>query len=215
MKGRWIHYSSAEMEWLEANRTMVIGDYHRAFVVCFGRDDVSAENLHALRKRKGWRTGRSGRFEKGIVPANKGKKCPPGVGGRHPNARSTQFRKGNKPHTYRGAGHESVGRDGYVWMIVDETNPHTGAATRRVQKHTWLWEQKYGPVPEGHVLKCLGDKLNTDPSNWELIPRAMLPRLNGRFGRGYDHAPAELKPTIMSVTKLEHLARDRSKRDVL
>jgi hypothetical protein len=53
------------------------------------------------------------------------------------------------------------------------------------------------------VLKCKGDCLNTDPSNWELIPRALLPRLSGRFGRGYDDAPSELKPTIMAVVKLE------------
>ena len=50
-----------------------------------------------------------------------------------------------------------------------------------------------GPVPDGHRLKCLdGDKTNCDPSNWEAVPMALAPRLNGRFGRGYDTAPAEL-----------------------
>ena len=55
-------------------------------------------------------------------------------------------------------------------------------------------------------------KTNTDPSNWEAIPAALAPRLNGRFGRGYDHAPAELKPTIMLTAKLEHAAREAKKR---
>ena len=144
------------------------------------------------------------------MPANKGKPCEPGKGGRHPNARKTQFKHGSRPHTWRGPGHESVDDEGYVWLIVAETNPHTGADTRRVMKHRWLWEQANGPVPEGMVLKCLdGDKQNTDPANWELIPRAMLPRLNGRFGRDYDKAPAELKPVLMTVAKLEHAARSR------
>lgn len=62
-------------------------------------------------------------------------------------------------------------------------------------------------MPDGYVLKCLGDKLDTDPSNWELVPQGLLPRLNGKSGRAYDHAPAELKPTIMAVAKLEHRAR--------
>jgi hypothetical protein len=65
------------------------------------------------------------------------------------------------------------------------------------------------PIPKGHRLKCLdGNKLNADLSNWELVPVGLLPRLNGRFGRGYDEAPAELKPAIMAVAKLEHRVRE-------
>jgi len=52
-----IPYSPAEMRWLEENRLMVIGDYHRAFVAAFGRADVTAAHLHGLRKRKGWKVG--------------------------------------------------------------------------------------------------------------------------------------------------------------
>jgi hypothetical protein len=37
----------------------------------------------------------------------------------------------------------------------------------------------------------------------------VLPRLSGRFGRGYDDAPSELKPTIMAVAKLEHQLRQK------
>lgn len=212
MKGRWIQYSDAELAWLEANRTMVISDYHRAFVERFGRDDVSAVNLHSLRKRRGWRTGRTGQFPKGIVPANKGKKCLPGKGGRHPNARATQFRKGNLPHNTKYAGHERLSGDGYIEISVDETNPHTGYERRYVLKHRWLWEKENGPVPDGMVLKCRdGNRQNTAPSNWELIPRALLPRLSGRFGRDYETAPAVLKPTIMAIAKLEQTAHDRKK----
>jgi hypothetical protein len=39
----------------------------------------------------------------------------------------------------------------------------------------------------------------------------MAPRLNGRFGRGYDAAPAELKPIILATAKLEHAAREARK----
>lgn len=209
MKGRPIPYSEDEIAWLSENRTMVIGEYHQAFVAKFGRSDVEPKNLHALRKRKGWKTGRTGQYEPGREPENKGKKMP-----YHPNSARTRFKKGNRPHTWRGAGHESIdSKDGYVWIIVDETNPHTGAATRRVQKHKWLWEKQHGPVPEGMVLKCLdGDKTNTAPSNWKPIAKALLPRLNGRYGRGYDDAPTELKPTILAVAELEHKAREIRKR---
>lgn len=211
MKGIWIEYSKAEMRWLEANRTMPIGDYHRTFCARFKRDDVSAVNLHSLRKRKGWKTGRTGCFAKGAVPMNKGKKCAPGHGGRHPNARKTQFKKGGLPHNTNYLGHERVSKDGYVEISIDEVNPHTGFGRRYVLKHRYLWERANGPVPKGMALKCKTDRLNTDPSNWELIPRALLPRLGGRFGRGYDQAPAELKPTIMAVAKLEQQLCDTAK----
>ena len=204
-KGRRIKYNDAEMVWLRANSTLPIAEYHREFLKAFPRDDVTAQNLHALRKREGMKTGRTGRFEKGAVPANKGKKMP-----FNPNSAATQFKPGRLPHNHQGAGHERIdNKDGYVVMIVDEVNPWTGAATRPVHKHRWLWEQLHGPIPEGFALKCLGDKLNTDPSNWELVPRAMLPRLNGRYGREFDKAPDELKPTILAVTRLEHAAREK------
>lgn len=210
MKGHRILYSAAEMAWLEANRAMVISDYHRAFCQAFGRDDVSAVNLHSLRKRRGWTTGRTGRFVKGSEPVNKGKPCAPGTGGRHPNAQRTQFGRGHLPHNTRFAGHERVSKDGYVEVSVEQTNPHTGFERRYVLKHRWLWEQANGPVPKGHALKCLdGNKQNTDPANWVAIPRALLPRLNGRFGRGYDEAPAELKPVILAVARLAQAAQER------
>lgn len=211
--GRHLLYSKEEIAWLEENRTMETSACHAAFVERFGRTDVTVSALIGLRKRTGIKTGRTGRFEKGSVPWSKGRTMPEGKGGRHPNARKTQFKKGQRPHTWRGAGHEAVDEHGYVWIIVDQTNPYTGAATRRVQKHRWLWEQENGPVPDGHVLKCLdGDRQNCSPSNWEAIPTGLIPRLNGKSGRNYDHAPADLKPTIMAIAKLEHRARGAQKR---
>lgn len=215
MKGRNIPYSEREIAWLSDNRTLPISEYHRAFCDEFGRQDVSAANLHALRKRKGWRTGRTGQFGKGHVPDNKGKTCPPGVGGRHPNARKTQFKKGNLPHNTQYLGHERVSKDGYVEISIDERNPHTGYERRYVLKHLHLWTQRYGPVPQGHALKCLdGNRLNTDPSNWEPIPRGVLPRLNGGKATrvmAYDSAPAELKPTLLTVAKLSHRIREATR----
>lgn len=214
MKGARIIYSREEIAWLDANRTMVIGEYHRGFQALFARPDVSTVNLSSLRKRKGWRTGRTGQFVNGATSHNKGKACPPGTGGRHPNARRTQFKKGGLPRNYRGPGHEwEVGTDGYVVMIVGEKNPHTGADTRPVQKHRYLWEQANNPVPEGYVLKCLdGNKTNCDPSNWEAIPRAILPRLNGRFGMNYDQASIDIKPIIMNIAKLKHAVAEAGAR---
>jgi len=203
MKRRLIGWLDEELAWLEANRTRPRAELHSAFCLRFGRKDVSQETLRSLCKRKGWLTGRTGRFPPGSVPAIKGKRMP-----FNPNSAATQFRKGQRPHTAKDVGHESIDKDGYVRVCVAEPNPYTGAPTFMAFKHRWLWEQKHGPVPEGCALKCLdGNKRNTDPANWEAVPRELLPRLNGRFGRGYDAAPAEIKPVIMATAKLEYAAR--------
>jgi len=211
-KGRAIAYSAEEMAWLEANRLMVISDYARAFAERFKRT-VDARNLHALRKRKGWKTGRTGCFQKGQEPPNKGKPCPEGVGGRHPNARKTQFKKGGRTgkaqQNYQPIGTERITEDGYRERKVHDNLP---LQSRWQLVHRIEWEAANGPIPKDHCLKCLSDdKGNCDPTNWTLIPRALLPRLAGgnRYRRvlAFDDAPPELKPTVLAIAKVEHAAR--------
>lgn len=207
MRGRAISYSAAERAFVEANCRLRVDELHAAFVAAFARTDVSAANLNALRKREGWRTGRDGRFSNGNEPWSKGRT------GVAPEAfRRHQFRKGGLPHNTKYLGHERVSKDGYVEISVDEPNPHTGFERRYVLKHVWLWEQANGKLPAGMCLKCLdGDRANADPANWKAIPRAMLPRLGGRYGRNYDAAAPELKPAIMAVATLEHVVRVRTR----
>lgn len=210
MKGHAIPYSDEEMAWLEEHRMLPIAEYHAAFAARFGRPDVTPARLHGLRKRKGWKTGRTGHFPKGNTPHNKGKPFP--VAAINPNCRKGQFKKGDEPHNTRHLGHERVSREGYVEVSVAETNPHTGYSRRYVLKHRWLWEQENGPIPDGHCLKCRdGNKANTAPDNWECIPRSLLPRLVGgnrhHHHLAYDDAPPELKPTILATARLVHATR--------
>lgn len=211
MKGHWIAYSADEVAWLVANRTLSIQEYARKFCAKFSRHDVSAANLHALRKRKGWKTGRSGCFEKGEQPHNKGVRCAPGTGGLHPNARRSHFAKGGRSGKaallYKPIGTERLNKDGYRERKIHDGMP---LQSRWRLLHLVEWEAINGPIPDGMALKCLSDKLNTDPSNWQLVPRAILPRLNGGRSKkhiAYDDAPEELKPAILAVAKLDHQAR--------
>lgn len=207
MKGHAISYTPDQLAWIEANATRPRREAHAEFCQRFDRCDVSLTNYNALCKRNGWMTGRTGQFHKGQDSWNKGKPMPFNA-----NSARTRFQPGSIPANRKPLWSERVGKDGYVEISVPERNPYTGHSSRYVQKHRWLWEQANGPVPEGHALKCLdGDKTNCDPSNWEALPRALLPRLNGRFGRNYDTAPAELKPTILAIAKLEHAAREKTR----
>ncbi len=216
MKGVWIKYSEAELTWLEANRELPIREYTVAFNAAFGRE-VAAENLHALRKRKGWKTGRTGKFAKGQEPVNKGATCAPGTGGRHPNARRTQFqpgeRRGVAVKLYKPIGTERMSKEGYRERKVHDGMP---LQSRWRAVHLIEWEAVNGPIPDGHCLKCVdGDRTNTAHTNWELVSRALLPALNGgRHKRrlAYDEAAAELKPALLTMAKVEHRVRELRRR---
>lgn len=204
MKGRAIPYSADELAWIEAHREMPRREAHAAFCAKFDRADVSLANYNALCKRKGWMTGRTGCFHADQVPHNKGKPFSP------PGSEKGRFKKGQLPHNTRYLGHERTTREGYIEISVAEVNPHTGFERTYVLKHRHLWEQANGPIPDGHVLKSLdGDPANTDPSNWEAIPRALLPRLSGgRWFKPYQDYEPEVRPVVLTIAKLHHAARE-------
>ena len=209
MKGSDIRYSARELAFIKRHRRMPRRELHAAFVKRFRRCDVSLDNIKSLCWRKRWRSVRDGRFKKGIVPWNTGKKRPYNA-----NSARTQFKKGHRggraAEIYKPIGTERQNKDGYLERKVNNDLPFQ-ARWRAV--HLLNWEKINGPVPDGHCLKCAdGNKNNTDPSNWELVPRALLPRLNGRFGRSYDDAPDDLKPTIMAVARLAQQLHEKKKK---
>ena len=210
MKGRAIPYSPTELEWIKARATADRRATHAEFVARFDRADVSLQNFNALCKRRGWLTGRTGHFHAGQIPPNKGRKgwCPPGC-------EKSWFRAGNRTgranHVYKPIGTERVSKDGYLQRKLNDDLPFN---QRWRAVHLIEWEARHGPIPEGHALKCRdGDRQNTDPDNWDLIPRAILPRLAGaQKGRmNYDEAPPELRPALMATARLEHAVREARK----
>lgn len=203
-------YTEPELAWVKANAKRRRRRAHAEFCQLFHRTDVSLSNYSSLCKRFGWMTGRTGRYERGTVPANKGKTMPYNA-----NSARTRFKKGQSPPNTKYLGHERVSKDGYVEICIDQVNPHTGYKHRYVQKHRYLWERENGPVPSGLCLKCLdGNKQNTDPSNWLAIPRALLPFLNGHRGPHYDAATPEAKPAILTLARLKHARFSKGRSDL-
>ncbi len=107
-------------------------------------------------------------FPKGHVPMNKGARRPGWAVGR---MAETQFRKGEKPHTWLPLGSERL-MDGYLQRKMTDTG-YPPRDWRPV--HVMLWEEHYGPVPKGHTVKFKdGNKTNIAIENLELLSRAEL-----------------------------------------
>jgi len=147
------------------------------------------------------RSGRTGCFEAGIVPWNKGKRGYMG-----PNSGS--FKKGQIPQTKLMLWSQRIDRDGYVQISVPERNPYTGAATRVKTLHLWLWEHLNGPLPTGlAVIFRDGNNRNFAPDNLLAVTRAELLVLNLHK---YKDQPAEVKPVILALARMEAKAGVRS-----
>lgn len=202
--GILLRYSKAEISFVRRRQKMARRALHAEFVARFKRADVSFDCFKQLCQRQGLRTGRTGCFPKGMVPANKGKKMPYNAG----SAR-TQFKKGHLSgralERQNPIGSERVSGGGYL-----ERKIHNGLPKQSRWRgvHRINWEAKHGPVPRRHVLKCLdGNPLNTDPSNWELISRAVLARRNKRFAGA--KLPPELEHTAIAIAKLDNRLGER------
>lgn len=114
-------------------------------------------------------------------------------------------------HVGKPIGSERINAAGYRDRKIHDGLPRHG---RWRAVHVIEWEAVNGPLPANHCLRCLdGNKLNTAPTNWECIPKAITPRLNGSTGRlAYAKAAPELRPTILAVARLEHAVRCSSNR---
>lgn len=193
-----IPYSEDELAFIKANCTLRIADLTSQFNAAFDRD-ISAQNIHGLRKRKGWKTGRTGRYQKGAIPFNKGKKMDCG-----PNR--TSFKKGQKPHNYLPVGTTRITADGYTQRKMTDT----GYPPRDwVEVHRLLWVEHHGSIPDNHLVLFIdGDKTNIVIDNLILVNRGEHAVINKNRLR---ELPSELKHSGINLGRLIHKTARRKK----
>lgn len=164
----------------------------------------SAEFLASERSGQIRRAGQTpemvaARFPKGHVPANKGLRRPGWAPGR---MAETQFRKGNRPHTWKPVGSHRINADGYLDRKVTDT----GYPPRDwIGVHRLVWIRHRGKIPRGHVvafksgrrtavlkeitvgrIECISRKeLAHRNRMWNIYPKplAMLIQLRGQLKR--------------------------------
>lgn len=113
------------------------------------------------------------RFPKGHVPANKGLLRPGWSAGR---MTETQFKKGQKPHTWRPIGTERLSKEGYLQVKLRETGV---SRHDYVAVHQLVWELHRGAIPEKHHVAFKdGDKTKITIDNLELVSFADMMKRN-------------------------------------
>ena len=139
-------------------------------------------------------SGLTGRFEKGSIPANKGKTWDEFMSPESQAAsRRTTFKPGHLPHNggtpvgtirLRHGHRNRPGSHPYYWQKVAEPNVWR-------MKHAIEWEEHNGPVPEGRMVTFAnGDTLDWRIDNLILETKAQHAVKNRHHIHGYDQESA-------------------------
>ena len=88
--------------------------------------------------------------------------------------------KGKYP---RGPMKGTIQNDGYRYFLFNRQ----GEPVRRIAEQRLVWEQNYGPVPDGMVVHHKDEnKLNNDIENLSLMAAGEHVRMHRREGLGYE-----------------------------
>jgi hypothetical protein len=191
-------YTQEEVDYLTS---IVPGRTYKEIAELFNKQfnlNLTTSQVNSFVGNRKLNTGRTGSFEKGMKPWNKGLK---GYMGRN----KTTFKKGNKPHNWVPAGSERITRDGYIEIKIKE-----GRFKKNWRgKHIVIWEQHNGALPKGHVI-IFGDRdnRNFDIKNLICVSRQQLLIMNNNSLIKKD---AELTRTGVIIADLHKKIREKVK----
>lgn len=124
------------------------------------------------------------RFEKGHIPANKGRKMSPEL---YAKCAPTMFKKGQASINKRPVGSERINVDGYIEVKV--ADPNKWRLKNRV-----IWEQHNGEIPKGYNIQFKDhNPLNCTIDNLYIISQAEQMRTENSYLAKY---PKELADII-------------------
>lgn len=191
-KGQAIKYTLEQLDFVKSNCTLERKELTQLFNEKF-ETQLTVQGLSSLCKRNKWRTGRTGCFEKGSVPPNKGTK---GLTG----ANRTSFKKGQSVWNTKPIGYERIDKkDGYVHIKIAEPNVFA-------LKHRHEWEKHYGPVPDNHVVAFKNqDKTDCRIENLILMSKSEMVRYAQSF---HKLANSETNETCLLMAKVKTKACD-------
>ncbi|MDO4301766.1 MAG: HNH endonuclease signature motif containing protein [Clostridia bacterium] len=197
MKGKQHKYTQSEIDFfIEFVPGHSYKEIQAEFIKRFSWD-ISLSQVKSLINRYGLNTGRTGCFEKGNIPWNKGLKghCAKG-------SEKGWFGKGHIPQNHRAVGSERVNVDGYIEVKIAEPNKWR-------LKHRVVWEQEYGPLKKTDIIIFLdGNKINTDINNLAVINRGEHLILNSHKLRSNN---ADITNVGIGIAKLETAIRNKKK----
>jgi hypothetical protein len=171
------------------------------FIERFGVN-VTKKSIKGIMYRNNFKNHMQGfktRFKKEQEAWNKGKK------GLQTGGEEGWFKKGNLPSTHKPVGSEAVS-EGTLLIKIAEPNVW-------VKKHRYIWEQAYGPIPNGMVVRFAdGNKMNVTLDNLLLVSRRVCTSV---VKRKMEQEDPDLNMTAHKLAELDLTIKDIKKRKVV
>ena len=163
-------YSKEMSDWLKKH---AIGRPYKDIAADFNKlfnTDISHKAIMQKCHNLGLFNGLTGgRFTKGHIPVNKGKKVSEYT---YRKIKKTMFKPGHTPANHRPVGSERISTDGYTYIKTAEPN-------KWMAKHVFVWEQHFNQLNKNEALVFLdGNRQNCAITNLYKITRSELARLN-------------------------------------
>jgi hypothetical protein len=127
------------------------------------------------------------RIKPGTVPWNKG------IQGERVSP-DTEFKPGNRPHTWVPVGSHRINADGYLDRKVTDDG---GPSQRWQPVHRLVWIDAHGPVPAGHIVTFKPGRRTTDLVQITLDAIELVTRAeNMRRNSYHTNYPPELRSLV-------------------
>ena len=193
-------YTAEQLDYIKANRRKPRRELADAFNEKFGAS-VSADSMATVCGRRGWLTGRTGRFKPGHETWNEGIEFE--AGGR---SSEHQYKPGNNPHTWRPIGSYAEGKNGNLKIKFSDEPGRSNRNWEYVHRLIWVQHHKQD-IPKGHIVRFKdGDNRNFDIDNLQLVSRSEHIVVNNIIRKQPLPPPTEAMDAILSVAKLQLLA---------
>jgi hypothetical protein len=197
-------YTKEEREFILKH---VLGHSHKEIVGMFNEYFEESITLGQMKSYIGnykLKTGRTGQFEKGNKPYNKGIKR-----GSFGRMAETQFKKGITPPRHRKIGSTRVDKDGTLYIKVAEPNIWKS-------KQKIVWEKHHGELSKGNIITFLdGNTDNYEIENLAAVDRATNLILNRNKLRTKNKALSEVGVStaklIREIQRREHINGKKAK----
>ena len=142
--------------------------------------DITPRQIKGFYGNNKLNSGLTGRFEKGSIPKNKGKKQTEFMSLEMiERTKLTRFKDGQRPQNTVPIGTVKELKDGYLWFKIDDKLKPKRKKDNWKPLHHFMYQFYHGPIPDGYDVMFLdGNKRNFDKDNLEIVTKAERLYLN-------------------------------------
>lgn len=179
--------------------------YNRSHTLNLNKSAEYLASDAACRLRRGDNVGKEHRFEKGLIPWNKGLK------GINRGGKETQFKKGSMPKNTMPIGSLRITREG---ILERKISNESGSSKKRWRSvHELVWMEVNGEIPKGYICVFKAGMKTNDPDQITADKVECISRAENMKRNSYHRYGKEIASLIQLRGAINRQINKRSKQN--